>query len=492
MSEVCRGNSSSSPPFFAAVDYPSSDAAPQRADPSVLPNAGRPTRSPRAGEVRPIIRAMGSPGGKTTISFGDDSVTQPAMESRASRLGADSPHTRAGSSGAMPSGASGELRPVSAKPLTRYMPRKETVTLGSDNVVYSCGTKEAHMRLALDPALAAEYAGAPMAGTRVAPVDRTATKAMNVGGEDRFLAATATHPGEGPGSYAISLQEAQRRAVFDASAREAAAALPVAGVNVRTSERGLKVTRPAGGPQQVKLEWPESGGGEPGSARKARLRGNNDVSGLNDSFASSVSVSTPRSASHNRRGGESVAELVSQTSSSSSADVSAGGGEVATGARRRLLYPEQPVGGRSATFLKDAGSGASASSGSAASGSAASSAGSSSAPLERGLLTPSRTHTSRALTTGPGGQQPYHTHYDVSASHQQQPSTPGRGGGSAGSFDAPITPSQRLRVPQPVGGRGLMLAGLSGLDAPDARIGGGIAPSASASGRRNTSSITFG
>lgn len=357
--------------------------------------------------------------GRSSLSFGEDGITAlPAPTSQRAAL----------ETSALPAS------PV-RRPLSRYVPRPSGVELSDPTAVtYSCGSKEAQMRMAVDPALLREAALSPGAGARVLVVDRTGSKPMNVGGLDSFLRAAATHPDEGPQRYSESVQESQRRSVFDFAAQEAAAAQPVAGANVRVGDRGLRVTRPSGGPHNVALAWPEAQGSPEPRSRLARLR---SVDAASDAVAGIAVGGTPNTAGGKQR--DSAAALLGGGCAS---DTSGAPG-TPSGGRMRLLYPDQPVGGRSAPFMPGGGSGG---------GGGTPSAGTGYPGFAPHDLTPQRMHAS--------------------------------GQGSSGSF-APYASSEPAsdrvsgafprvnRTPQPVGGRGLLSAGLSGLDAADPRVGGG-------------------
>jgi hypothetical protein len=436
---------------------------PGAVDPAALPDAGKATRSPRAGE-RPLVRHVATPGGTTTLSLAEEEEEAAAYASAAAAArAAAAAAARPSTSSAYDSGG-GSTGRLSARPLIRYLPRRDELTaLGTDDTVYLLPSKEAQLRLALEPGLAAEYASAPTAGGRVAVVDRTGTKPLNVGGVDRFLAAAATHPDEGPGTYASSVQEEQRRAVFDGSARRAAAALPIAGANVRYGDRGLRVTQPVGGQQRLSLVWRDN---EPTAAaadeptgvgargRLARLR----AADAHAAAAASAAL-PPSGASYRPRdtAGDVIAAFQQQQQAvgvGGRPSLSASGTHAYD--RARLLYPHtthQPVGGNSAPYIGGSSasgggstpqpSSASTGGGAGGSGSGASTprggsgAGGHAAAIathsSRHDLTPRRTFSSHTSTTAHGSLLPYAPTAHLQPVHPHTHIGSGSGGVGGGS-----------------------------------------------------------
>lgn len=284
------------------------------------------------------------------------------------------------------------------------------ILLGTDTVVYECGTKEAHFRLAQNEELRRASASEPAAGGRVVARDmlsREGTGApRSVGGYDQMTPTVFNDAGAGPGHYNEGMDEAQRRAALDPAARQGAVDMVMAGKRVERSSQGLRVSRPAGGGETFTLGW----GAEPVST-SARSLG------------------------------------------------AAPGGVDSVGSR--ASRPEQAVGGNSAAYLPTAP--------------AQSSRGSSMASiLQQSAAGPSSTAQHAGLRRVPGASAAGST---VAAMLHDEEGVVQHG------YGAPPSPSRRQ---QPIGGRGLLVAGLYGLDEASPMVG---ARNASAHAQSN---VVFG
>ncbi len=125
-----------------------------------------------------------------------------------------------------------------------------TVVLGSEQIAYECGTKEAQMRIAVDPAMQRATDAAPVAGGR--PLAHAPRMGGPVGGPTRIVLDDGS--GEGPQLYNNGLDEAQRRAAFDPAALAYRDSLPMAGARVSRAG-GLRVTHPNGASDTINLSW---------------------------------------------------------------------------------------------------------------------------------------------------------------------------------------------------------------------------------------------
>lgn len=226
------------------------------------------------------------PGGRTHLSV-DGALTVNESAMYQSELAA---HT--GLSGVVPS------MPMRGRPGLKQLSQgpggTDHIVLGEDNMVYECGTKEAHFRITQDEGLRRAAAAEPAAGGRA--VERERKTERMVGGADHM--SEVWSEASGPGAYSEGMDNAQRRVAWDPEARSVAAAMEVAGRRVERAH-GLRVTRPVGGADTTSLTW-----------------------------------DTPEGTASARSASSSAASVVSDAMSS-----------------QRLLRPEQPVGGHSAAYL---------------------------------------------------------------------------------------------------------------------------------------------
>lgn len=125
---------------------------------------------------------------------------------------------------------------------------KSTLVLGDWAHTYECGSKEAHFRLAQSEELKQAAAAEVAAGRRVSdrvflegePSRALLASPRLVGGHDSI--PTILNEPTGPGAYREGMDEAQRRAALDPAAKEAAAAVVVAGKRVERAGVGLRVS----------------------------------------------------------------------------------------------------------------------------------------------------------------------------------------------------------------------------------------------------------
>ena len=252
----------------------------------------------------------------------------------------------------------------------------DSVVLGDDVVAYDCGVKEAQMRLVTNANLVAHAISSPSAGARLPVRDLTGSRPhAAVGGVDSMVATLAQpdwpadSSGGGGGSFSESVQEAQRRLVLDPAARAAVAALPVAGGRPGTAggERGLRVTRPAGGHTTTTLLW----------ATEPTRDGVNSSDGGAGAAVAAAAVRPRTSGAIRPRdsvgdmlggGGSSVpARSAAAASSSSASSAPASSSTTATagfGRHSAARAASQLVGGASGIFLSSGGGAGPSSSGS--------------------------------------------------------------------------------------------------------------------------------
>lgn len=311
----------------------------------------------------------------------------------------------------------------------------DNVVLGQEHVVYTCGVKEAQMRTALEPSLKAAALTSPTAGGRpavVAMLDRErAVPKGPVGGPDHLSTVWTDNlpvPAE-------SLAEAQRRVVFDPSAREDVVKQPEAGRRVEPKWLGesIRTTKPAGGDQSVQLAWPE--------ARVPHaVPVNRRLSSSGNQFAAAA---------------ESPAGVAPRPRDSMGSILGASSGEaveptMAAIQKRKLLYPDQPLAGKAAKYLPGLD------------------------PARQGVLDAPGTALPEPWSA-PSPRGPPASSVGSLLSH-----------GSEGEAAAPVHRGSRLNKEQPLGGRGLLAStGIAGLDAPVPVLGASVAA------RGPISQITF-
>jgi hypothetical protein len=143
---------------------------------------------------------------------------------------------------------------------------------GSDDVVYTCGVKEAQMQLALNPELRKEAEAQGPAGGRVPPQELGVRRRRgndedgqqrrplyNAGGPDSMHTVWADPVG--PAAYKESVSEAQARLAHDPTVRQDAERIEMAGRRVEAKWLGesIRTTRPIGGHSSFALGWNERG-----------------------------------------------------------------------------------------------------------------------------------------------------------------------------------------------------------------------------------------
>lgn len=295
------------------------------------PHRARPgdVGSPRYSGVDSSRRVPGSPAARTHVMFEDGTLVakrdlhrHPEADSIASAL---SPR---------------------GKPLVRHVNNvggTDSVYMGTDDTVYTCGVKEAHMRVALTDAAARSVLASPVAGTRPVRTHAIAKPRSVVGGEDHVSSDVFTPVLDAAvPAFTESVATAQQKSVLDVDARAAATAQTRAGSRVAEHwlGTGKRTSQPSGGTASFRLEWAVPSGRSEVPAPHAPLsRVREEVGGFSAPYLAPAppAAHTPRAPQDS-----SVMGNVLQMHSS---DVSGAAMARPSTARSRLLR-DQPLGGR--------------------------------------------------------------------------------------------------------------------------------------------------
>jgi hypothetical protein len=258
---------------------------------------------------------------------------------------------------------------------------KASVVLGTEHVVYSCGTKESQYRVAVDAEAARITAEGSTAGARTMPEELGVRRrngqlvhpSVPVGGFSSVQLQDGS--GLGPSSYAEGIKEAQYAAALDPAAREESARTASAGGRVEQKWLGQskRYSQPSGGGKAtVSTDWqaslvhgavPRASGNSPpppslsnggqSPLKKEQPVGANSArfmsaSAHSQAEASSAAGSVQQPVAVRSSRDSSIGFLLGEASGSSSSSSSGSSGEQQQQQQqhRSQLQQEQPLGGR--------------------------------------------------------------------------------------------------------------------------------------------------